>query len=56
MSKKEYDINYHKTKLKRIAFDLNVEKDKDIILYLESHKPFQTELKRLIREQIKKSG
>lgn len=53
MSKKEYDINYAKMNCKRIYLMLNVEKDKDILEYLESHKPVQSEIKRLIREKIK---
>ena len=54
MSKAEYDIKYAKTHLKRVVFNLNKEKDRDVILYLEEHKPIQSEIKRLIREQIKK--
>lgn len=54
MSKAEYDIKYAKTHLKRVVFNLNKEKDRDIISYLEEHKPIQSEIKRLIREQIKK--
>ena len=52
--KKQYDQDYHKTHLKRVVFNLNKEKDRDIISYLEEHKPIQSEIKRLIREQIKK--
>lgn len=52
--KKQYDQDYHKTHLKRFVFNLNKEKDRDVILYLEEHKPIQSEIKRLIREQIKK--
>lgn len=51
--KRKYDQNYHKAHLKRVVFNLNVEKDKDILEYLESHKPVQSEIKRLIREKIK---
>ena len=52
--KRQYDQDYHRTHLKRFVFNLNIEKDKDVISYLERHKPMQSELKRLIREQIKK--
>lgn len=55
MNKKEYDIQYAKTKLKRIAFNLNKETDKDIILFLEDKKPVQAYLKSLLRREIKKS-
>ena len=54
MSKKEYDMEYARTKLKRIAFNLNKETDKDIILFLEDKKPVQTYLKSLIRKDMKK--
>ena len=56
MKKKEYDLNYHRTKLKQIKFNLNKETDQDILLFLEKKKPLQTYLKSLIREQIKKEG
>ena len=56
MSKKEYDAQYHRTKLKRVVFNLNKETDKDIISFLETKKPLQTYLKSLIREEIKKEG
>ncbi len=54
MNKKEYDMEYARTKLKRIAFNLNKETDKDIILHLEKKKPVQAYLKRLIRDDIKR--
>lgn len=54
MNKKEYDIEYARTKLKRIAFNLNKETDKDIISHLEKKKPVQAYLKRLIRDDIKR--
>ncbi len=54
MSKKEYDINYHRTHLKRIVLNLNKEKDKDILDYLSKQTNVQGTLKSLIREQIKK--
>lgn len=54
--KKDYDIRYQKTNLKRVYFNLNRKTDKDIIEYLEEHKPVQSELKRLIREEIKRTS
>lgn len=54
MNKKEYDIEYARTKLKRIAFNLNRETDKDIISHLEKKKPVQAYLKRLIRDDMNK--
>lgn len=56
MSKKDYDIEYIRTHCKRIALNLNIEYDKDIIEHLEKNKPINTYLKMLIREQIKKDG
>ena len=56
MSKKEYDAQYHRTKLKRVVFNLNKETDKDIISFLETKKPLQTYLKQIIREQIKRDA
>jgi len=53
VNKKEYDIEYARTKLKRIAFNLNRETDKDIIAYLEKKKPVQAYLKWLIRKDMK---
>ena len=55
-NKKEYDQIYHKEKLRRVPFNLNLERDKDIIAYLDRHKPVHSEIKRLIREAIKKEG
>ena len=53
MNKKEYDIEYARTKLKRIAFNLHKEIDKDIISHLEKKKPVQAYLKSLIRKDMK---
>lgn len=53
-NKKKYDQDYHKRNLIRIPFNLNKEKDADILTYLENHKPVQSEIKRLIREAIKR--
>ena len=54
--KKKYDIDYARINCRQVKLLLNKEKDKDIIEYLESHKPVQSEIKRLIRENIKKEG
>lgn len=55
MNKKlDYNLNYAKTHVKRIAFDLNREIDKDIISYLEENKPINKYLKELIRKDMKK--
>lgn len=55
-NKKKYDQDYHKRNLIRIPFNLNREKDADIISYLEKQTNVQGTLKSLIREQIKKDG
>lgn len=54
MNKKEYDANYHRSKLKQVKINLNKETDKDILEFLEKKKPIQTYLKWLIREEIYK--
>lgn len=54
--KKKYDQDYHKRNLIRIPFNLNREKDADIISYLEKQTNVQGTLKSLIREKIKKDG
>lgn len=54
--KRKYDQEYHKSHLKRIVMNLNYDSDKDILAYLESHKPVQSEIKRLIREEIRKEN
>lgn len=53
--KKDYDINYHRTKCKQIKLLLNREKDKDIISFLEQQTNVNGLLKRLIREEIKRT-
>ena len=55
-TKLQYDLNYQRQNLKQIKFNLNVNTDRDILMFLEDKKPLQTYLKRLIREQIKKEG
>lgn len=55
-TKLQYDLKYQKQNLKQIKFNLNVNTDRDILMFLEDKKPLQTYLKRLIREQIKKEG
>lgn len=52
--KTKYDIEYIKMNCKRIAFNLNKEHDKDIILYLENKPNVQGYLKALIREDMKR--
>ena len=54
MKKKEYDINYAKTKCKQYKLLLNNEKDKDIILYLNSIPNRNGYLKSLIRRDMNK--
>lgn len=45
---------YLKANIKRVVVNLNKNKDQDIIAYLEAQKSVQGEIKRLIREEIKK--
>lgn len=55
MSKKDYDLKYQREKLKRIYFTLNKENDDDIITFLAQQDNVQGLLKRLIREEIKRT-
>lgn len=55
-NKKQYDIEYAKTNCKRVYLLLHKEKDADILNYLEQHKPIQSEIKRLIREELRKEN
>lgn len=52
MSKKDYDLNYQKENCKQIKLQLNKEKDKDIIQWLED-KNVNGTIKQLIREKMK---
>lgn len=54
MDKKNYDVNYVKTKCKQYILLLNKVRDKDIIEYLDSLQNRNGTLKRLLRDQIKK--
>jgi len=55
MAKKDYDINYVKTNIKRIPLNLNKIYDMDIISYLEGIKNVSGYLKDLIRRDMKKT-
>lgn len=52
--KREYDINFIRSKCKQYTLLLSKENDSDIISYLESVPNRNGFLKALIREQIKK--
>ena len=54
MNKKEYDIKYIKTNCKQYKLLLHNEKDKDIIVYLDSLPNRNGYLKSLIRRELKK--
>lgn len=54
MNKKEYDIKYVKENCKQFKLLLNNEKDKDIILYLNSLSNRNGYLKSLIRKDMNK--
>ena len=54
MKKKEYDIRYAQSNLKRVAFNLNKVSDADIISHLAKKSNVQGYLKELIREDMKK--
>ena len=53
-AQKEWSMNYEKANIRRVVLKLNKNTDQDIIAYLEAQKSVQGEIKRLIREEIKK--
>ena len=53
MRKSDYDREFMKKNCKQIKLQLNKEKDKDIIQWLESQSNVNGTLKQLIREKIK---
>ena len=55
MSKPEYQKEYVKRTYKQIKFELNRNTDKDLIEFLETVDNKQGLLKRLLREEMKKS-
>lgn len=52
--KRDYDVNYIKTKCKAVKLLLNKEKDEDIILFLESQTNVNGYLKTIIRSDMLK--
>lgn len=50
--KRDYDVNYIRTKCKAVKLLLNKEKDQDIILFLESKTNVNGYLKSLIRSDM----
>ena len=54
-AKYKYDLQYAKTHTKSYCFRLNIEKDKDIIEFVEQLDSFVGYLKKVIREEIKKN-
>ena len=53
-NKKRYDINYFKTNMKQMAFNLNKNTDADIIAFLETKENRNAYLKELIRKDMNK--
>ena len=45
---------FSRTKTRRYGLHINRKTEKDIIAWLEENKPYQTAIKRLIKEQIAK--
>lgn len=54
MNKKDYDLEYYRTRCTVFKLLLNNEKDKDVILYLRSLPNVNGYLKGLIREEMEK--
>ena len=50
--KKEQVNEFNRTHMRRFSLNMNKETEKNLILWLEENKPYQTAIKRLIREQI----
>lgn len=51
-NKKAYIMEYKRSKIKRVPFDLNMETDADILQFLEEIKNKSGYIKNLIREDI----
>lgn len=47
-------MRYEKTNLKRYVFKVDIHKEADMIAFLDSLESVQGEVKRLIREEMKK--
>ena len=47
---------YQKANIRRVVLKLNKNTDKDIITFLEGLNNVQGEIKRMIREEIKRNG
>lgn len=45
---------FSKTKTRRYGLHINKKTEKDIIKWLEDNKPYQTAIKRLIKDQIER--
>ena len=55
-AKKAAKARYDAKTAKYISLKLNTNTDADLIRYLEQQKPIQAYIKRLIREDMKKTG
>lgn len=52
--KKRQVNEFNKTHMRRYGLHLNKKKDRALIKWLETNKPYQTAIKRLIREEIER--
>jgi len=55
-SRTRANLKYHKNNIKQMKIDLNKNTDSDIINFLDQCKNKQGYIKRLIREDMKKTG
>ena len=54
-NKKKYDMEYKRKNTKQKILILNKNTESDLIEWIEDHKPFNTYIKQLIKEDMKKS-
>lgn len=52
--KKKQVNDYNKIHMRRFGLNMNKKKERALIKWLEENKPYQTAIKKLIREQIKR--
>lgn len=52
--KKRKANEYNSKRMKRYGINVNIKRERSIVRWLEENKPYQTAIKRLIREEITK--
>lgn len=54
-NKKKYDKEYKKKNTVQRVLQLNKNTDKELIKWLDNHRPFATYIKKLVNDDMKKS-